>query len=914
MIIAYSKRRPNIIITTADLRNLISHGEPINDEVMYLFLEIFCSLFNYTFITEKLTTLLHRNGWSTIIARYFANDQSQRSINKPYLTQEPAIAIPCFVNGGHWVAVVRREIKAQVYFLYSDDLNQESTERHLKELFSSCPCQVFYPSTAIWINCKATTYHPHSNECGPRSLLAISIMMLHPDPNEDILMEYMSSNLAQITRTWVATILLTGQPIIPPIHQQSLSISSNVMSASSNPSSLIPWTNPYTTQFTNNSLFDSTLGNIASSEVSRTEEGNQYHNETKSTKNSHIKEELNIPAINRRKTTKAKFKQSTRSLPSQKQPKITQWYKPITGVSSQTGANKVNVENGPKFLERKQCQSGYTESSIASPITKKYSPQNYITDFRQYPSTQDYPTDESQQTWGHSLEIVDTSEVLRVVLQNPNGLKTTKNATELQLSLRACHSIGTGVICLPETNANWSNSSNHTVLKSTIKQLWRHSAIQTSHTSENFYSNYQPGGTVTLVTDNWTSRIIERGTDPFGLGRWSFFTLRGSQHRKITIVTGYRVCNSSPSTAGVKTAYMQQYRSISAKLRSTKTPAKPNPHRQFILDLQAWLEHLIADGHQIILAMDSNEELQSSVGSFQNLPYNPEGVTQCTQHDGHLSTLVRTCGLLDILTIHHTGNPPPTYNRGKQRLDYIFVSHPLSPTILRSGILPFYSLFLSDHRPCYIDIDANSLFNEPTPQITTSDQRALQLLDPDKVNKYIGAAKDQVAYHKIMEKMRDLRNKAQESYWNPSDFHVYETIDSLNTQIMRNAERKLKRKYSKKYDWSPALAHAIYSTHYWRLKLKRSKGLLVSNAALRTNKQKAHLPDSCDAITSRQAILEHLRAAIKNEREKQSNHVPNRRTYLEELAESLVLNRGKVNQNSKKLNKEKAKQVQALIQ
>jgi hypothetical protein len=131
-IIVYSKNKTNTVITAQDLRNLLSHGQPTNDEIIYLFLEIYCSFFDYTFLTEKFTELLHRNGWPNILARYFVYNASQRrSINKPYLSGEPALAIPCFVNGNHWVAVVRREIKEKVYFLYSDDLNNPTTERHL---------------------------------------------------------------------------------------------------------------------------------------------------------------------------------------------------------------------------------------------------------------------------------------------------------------------------------------------------------------------------------------------------------------------------------------------------------------------------------------------------------------------------------------------------------------------------------------------------------------------------------------------------------------------------------------------------------------------------------------------------------------------------------------------------------------
>jgi hypothetical protein len=110
-------------------------------------------------------------------------------------------------------------------------------------------------------------------------------------------------------------------------------------------------------------------------------------------------------------------------------------------------------------------------------------------------------------------------------------------------------------------------------------------------------------------------------------------TLRGSQTEKITVVTGYRVFNTIPSSAGVTTAFMQQYRGLSNKLHSNNNPLTPQLHRQFILDLPAWLEHLIAEGYQLILSMDSHENL-SSMGSFTPLSYNPDIETSCSQHNG----------------------------------------------------------------------------------------------------------------------------------------------------------------------------------------------------------------------------------------------------------------------------------------
>lgn len=103
-------------------------------------------------------------------------------------------------------------------------------------------------------------------------------------------------------------------------------------------------------------------------------------------------------------------------------------------------------------------------------------------------------------------------------------------------------------------------------------------------------------------------------------------TLRGSQTEKITVITGYRVFNTSPSSAGVTTAFTN-------KLHSNNNPLTPQLHRQCILDLPAWLEHLIAEGHQLILSMDSHENL-SSTGSFTPLSYKPDIETSCSQHNG----------------------------------------------------------------------------------------------------------------------------------------------------------------------------------------------------------------------------------------------------------------------------------------
>jgi ribonuclease HI len=854
-VIIHSKQKPHIVVTTQDLRNLVSHGKSINDETIYLFLEIFCSSCDLTFLSEKFFTLLKRNGWQQV-RRYFAQNLTSkgRSTTKPCITGEQAIAIPCFIHGCHWIAVVRREIQGRVFFLFSDDMNNSETEKEIKQVLSTTTDENFYPTTATWIHCKAPTYIPHSNECGPRSLLAISIMMLHPNPHHLMLMAYMNPNIAQISRIWVAATLISGTPHSLPMITTSPSLEA-VKSAVSQPYSTITWS----------------INNITNCVARPPSQTNYDLNSTTNKRNASHTNISTTTLVDSHHNIPLGWNTSQSTAPQRKTPEYAKQTKnkPKDGVLFHSLSN----------------QKRTTQTRTSTTQQEKH--KSFITDYISQHSSNPHFL-EAEQTWGHALEQIETSTILRVLLQNPNGLKPS-HQDELFLNLQTCSSIGTGILCLPETNTNWSNYTNTQTLRQSLKSVWSHSTFQTSNSSEKFESDYQPGGTVTMVVNRWTSRVVDKGSDPFGLGRWTYITLRGKGDKKLTVVTGYRVCKTTVASAGVKTAFMQQYRALSTKLRETGKTSKPNPRRQFVLDLQAWLEHLVTEGHQIILSIDSNDDLNTTAGNYINLTYDPTKVTVNSTHDGSLSTLLNTCGLIDILQKHHTGNAPATYNRGTTRLDYILVSSSLAPTVLRSGILPFYSVFLSDHRPCYIDLDALSLFNDSTPQIAPADRRGLQLTDPRKVQNYLEVAKHQIQYHKIVEKKNYLQETATNGLWGYSDIDEYEKIDQLQSEIYIHAERSITKKYSKKYDWSPTLARAINTVRFWRLKLKRSKGQIVSDSTLSATANKASVPEHFHGITTRHEIIEQLRLAIRDRANKKAKHSDLRQNYLLDLAEALVL-------------------------
>jgi hypothetical protein len=135
-------------------------------------------------------------------------------------------------------------------------------------------------------------------------------------------------------------------------------------------------------------------------------------------------------------------------------------------------------------------------------------------------------------TWGHSLPQIESNKIFRILLQNPRGLKLIHDPVGTHYSLSISVSLSVGAICLPETNVNWGHKDTQQSLQNLIRKTWQHSTFSSSYTN-------QQGGTLTIINDNWTSRITSKGTDPFGMGRWSYMHLRGQGGKTILLVTAY---------------------------------------------------------------------------------------------------------------------------------------------------------------------------------------------------------------------------------------------------------------------------------------------------------------------------------------------------------------------------------------
>jgi hypothetical protein len=147
------------------------------------------------------------------------------------------------------------------------------------------------------------------------------------------------------------------------------------------------------------------------------------------------------------------------------------------------------------------------------------------------------------------------------MLQNPRGLKLFSNNAEVHYSLAICQELGVSALGMQETNINWGHKLAHTILHNAAKKTWEHYSYSVSHTEDKFMT-----GTATILANKWISRIVDKGTDPFGLGRWNYITLRGKNGKRVTLITAYRVCVQTLAACGQTMATTQQHRMLSKKL------------------------------------------------------------------------------------------------------------------------------------------------------------------------------------------------------------------------------------------------------------------------------------------------------------------------------------------------------------
>ena len=125
---------------------------------------------------------------------------------------------------------------------------------------------------------------------------------------------------------------------------------------------------------------------------------------------------------------------------------------------------------------------------------------------------------------------------------------------------------GIDTLCISETNVEWWHPTTIRKIQDITKRFCQHSRLTTTTSSIKYDRIFKPGGAATLVTNEWTGRILGCEQDPSGLGRWTTTTLTGKRHRKIALISAYQVCKTSIHQCGFTTCFKQQWHLLRSRV------------------------------------------------------------------------------------------------------------------------------------------------------------------------------------------------------------------------------------------------------------------------------------------------------------------------------------------------------------
>jgi hypothetical protein len=198
------------------------------------------------------------------------------------------------------------------------------------------------------------------------------------------------------------------------------------------------------------------------------------------------------------------------------------------------------------------------------------------------------PMDESQtddkqcdqrlfKTWGCPINTENKSKNTQIYFQNINGVGTRNLSSGFTTLYSHMKSIGVTLGMFAETNVDWKKHSIKECNELHGRRVFPNAVCAYSCHSEDTESNYKPGGTMMSVNGALAARHLESGTDPSGMGRFSYQTFTGRNNVKIIFITAYRVCFQNITTEPDHTHRSSNNGTIS-KQRGIANPTQDNKY------------------------------------------------------------------------------------------------------------------------------------------------------------------------------------------------------------------------------------------------------------------------------------------------------------------------------------------------
>ena len=292
-----------------------------------------------------------------------------------------------------------------------------------------------------------------------------------------------------------------------------------------------------------------------------------------------------------------------------------------------------------------------------------------------------------------------------------NYVRDTEAPTKVDSLVRQMKVWDVDVVNLAEMCVDWGKKIPRRTIQQITNKYDQTSCWTVATSMIDIGSFCKPGGTGTLAMGKCNGLILDRGTDPWNMGRWSYVLVGGSmQGSTLLVITGY-CTGSRTGTPGEKTAWAQQIAMLLKEGRSDK------PHDAFLKDLSAWLRSYQKSGMEMFVSLDANEQWHESAG-----------ITKFADKFGLLS-VNQECQLPDT-------HPNIANMDRSTTIDFCLCSPNVMENMVYASATPYELETLGDHRGILVDVNIERLLGTRHAD-KDFQQRKLVMSSPKTVEKYL---------------------------------------------------------------------------------------------------------------------------------------------------------------------------------
>jgi len=162
----------------------------------------------------------------------------------------------------------------------------------------------------------------------------------------------------------------------------------------------------------------------------------------------------------------------------------------------------------------------------------------------------------------------------------------------------------------------------------------------------------------------------------------------------------------------------------------------------------------------------------------------------------------------------------------------------------------------------------------------------LQLQDPRIVKNYITKLHDLLDSHNVFFRLDKLQETLDKQQWTSECAGEYESLDRVITESMLTAEKASSKHITTTYQWSSTIKKAVQWLH---LRMRQARHQPVSERQLRLFQMEGEIIPEEVNLVNKSDIKKMRHEAYNTLKELQAKHNELRETYLDGLAEAIVL-------------------------